>query len=320
MSEIKQNLKSSFEKLINFYVRWILLFFFLLYAFTGIYNVEQNEIGIVKRFGKIIDDNIQPGLHYALPYPFDEVVKISVKQMKTLTINDFSNDEWPEGSKVASYVEKTKLRPYVISADNNIVNITLNVKYTISKPADYLYKVAEIENILSNICASTVVHTIAEIPVDEILTFGKKRIENTVKIEFQKRLNEIESGISISFVEIKDIMPPFEIQKNFNRVINAEVEKKKDRNNAESFRNTSVAEARSEANKILSEAQSYKKEKILIAEGAAERFKLQLDEYKKSQNINRKKIYLDFLQTIYPKLREIRYIDSKTGKEKLLTL
>lgn len=316
MTQVKGNVKKALNALFYFYIKWTVLVLFLIYLLTGFYKIGQSETAVVTRFGKIAANNVTPGLHYALPYPVSKVNKIDVKQMKTITNNDFADTDWKKGSHVYNYVERTGLRPYSISGDNNIVNASFRIKYTISDPGKYLFNIRNHDKTIRRISSTAIVHSLSEKSVDEILTFGKNNIENEVRRETQKRLDELDSGILVSFTEIKAVSPPSEIQSFFDKVINAEVEKKKMLNNAEAFKNSAVPQARTEANQMLQEAKTFKREKILHAEGKTARFLSKLEEYRKSRKITRRKIYLDFISEIYPKVKEIRFIDPESGKER----
>jgi len=315
MTSVSKNVKKALKALFFFYIKWIFLILFLIYLLTGFYKVSQSETAVVTRFGKIIANNVNPGLHYFLPYPFNKVIKIAVKQMKTVSNNDFADTDWKKGTHVYEYVERTGLRPYSISGDNNIVNISFRVKYTIGDTGKYLFNIEDHDKAIGRISSTAIVHSLAEKSVDEILTFGKNNIENEIRLETQRRLDELDCGILISFTEIKSVSPPSEIQSFFDKVINAEVEKKKLLNNAEAFKNSAVPQARTSANQMVQEARTYKREKILHAEGKAARFLSNLDEYKKSKKITKRKIYLDFLSEIYPQVKEIRFIEPRSGKK-----
>ena len=289
-------------------ITWLLLLGAVGYLFAGLYYVDQNQIAVLTRFERIIDGNVMPGLHYALPWPIDRRIKIPVKQVETLVIDDFAG-EYEEKSPPARFEQLTGLKPYCITGDNNIVTITLLIKYTVINPVDYLYGVKSGEGIMNHLAATIIIHNLAALGVDEILTFGKKKIENDVKIQLQRQLDSLNSGIGVSFVEIKEINPPKTVQQDFDDVVNAQVDKRKVINVAQSYSNEVISYARSKANLIVAEAESYSNEKLQAAEGDVSRFLSRLEEYKKAPAINRSKYYLDFIREIYPLLEEIRVID-----------
>ncbi len=307
--EIRAILQKALKKLIYSYGLWVLGGLIVLYFVSGIYKIEQSEIGILTRFGKVVDDAVLPGLHYALPYPIDNITKLPAKQMDTLIVNDFIPDNYERGSRVETFVLTSRLMPYAISGDNNILNIYLLVKYTIASAHNYLLHNNDVKKLISNMAAKVVIHTLAAMPVDDILTSGKKRIEDSVRLALQAELDALEAGVAISFVEIREVTPPDEVQRSFDEVIQADVEQKRNKNEAETFKNNTLSAARSEAINLVSEATSAKKQTILTAEGAARRFSDRQAEYAKDKVVGKRKLYLEVLKNIYPKLKEIRYVE-----------
>ncbi len=204
--------------------------------------------------------------------------------------------------------------PYCITGDNNIVSCTLTLKYTISDPVSYLFKNRQSQAFVHRAAASCVVHQLAQLNVDDVLTTGKKAIEFQLKQAINKKIEALKTGITISFLEIEEISPPSKVQDAFNKLINAKVQKKKMINQAQGYRNRTFPEARMLADKIIQEATAYKKEKMLHAEGEAASFLDRLAGYQTNPVVNRRKIYLDFIKTLYPALKEIRVVDSAEGK------
>jgi membrane protease subunit HflK len=146
--------------------------------------------------------------------------------------------------------------------------------------------------------------------IDQVLTFGKKQLEFDLHKALVARLEEFNTGLRLSALEIREITPPDKVQQFFDKVINAEVEKKKKLNEAQGYYNRVVPAARSEADRIVQEARAYKSEKILDAEGEMSRFLARYEAYTENPKAHREKIYLEFISNIYPTLGEIRVVDS----------
>ncbi|MBW2220563.1 MAG: FtsH protease activity modulator HflK [Deltaproteobacteria bacterium] len=292
---------------------YILLILILLYLLSGTYSVPQNQIGVHQRFGKIVNQNVSPGMHYALPWPIDRVDKVPVKVIKRILIDDFSNNY--EGKSIP-YVFKqmTGLTPCCISGDNNIVNIFCAVQYGISNPAKYLFSVKNNEKLLRDVFCNAIIKCLAGLSVDEILTFGKKHIENTLKTEAQKKLNDLDCGLMISFVELRNVQPPVVVQGAFDDVINSKIDKRKIVSQAESYRNEKLPQAKAAANKMIQQAQTYKIENISKAQGQTQRFLDQLKAYEKSEEITKKRLYLDFIKEIFPTIEKAYIIENADGK------
>ena len=292
---------------------YILLILIALYFLSGVYSVPQNQIGVHQRFGRIINQNVGPGMHYALPWPIDRVDKVPVKVSKRILIDDFSNNY--EGKSIP-YVFKqmTGLTSCCISGDNNIVNIFCAVQYGISNPAKYLFGVEKNEKLLRDVFCNAIIKCLAEMSVDEILTFGKRTIENTIKVKAQKKLDDLDCGLMISFVELRNVQPPSVVQGAFDDVINAQIDKSKIVSQAESYRNEQIPQAKASANKIIQQAQTYKIEKLSKAQGQKQRFLDQLKAYEKSKEATKKRLYLEFVKEIFPTIEKAYIVENADGK------
>jgi hypothetical protein len=65
-------LKETMKHLFRFFTKWVLALLLIIYVSSGFYSIPQNEVGVLQRFGKIINREVKPGMHYALPYPVDK--------------------------------------------------------------------------------------------------------------------------------------------------------------------------------------------------------------------------------------------------------
>lgn len=311
---IPQALTKAGRQLIRIYFKWLFILALVIYCLSGIYQIKGDAVGVLSRFGKIVEPRVLPGLHYKMPWPIDNIAIVPIREVKTLIIGDFSsgfrNEEKTNGASGA-FFRKTKLVPYCITGDNNIIAITLVIKYTIDDPVQYLYGITNPDYFMECCTADLIVHHLACLEIDKILTFGKKQLELDIQTALIKKLAQFNTGIRLTFLEIKEITPPEKIQQYFDKVINAEVEKKKVLNQAQGKYNRAVPAARSEANALVQSARSYKSKKILAAEGEVSRFSSRYQAYKENPEANLEKIYLDFIKTLYPTLGEIRVVKNR---------
>lgn len=312
--DVVRTAKDSFTHLIGFYAKWVALPLIAIYLCTGFYSVEQNKIGVLQRFGKVIDDEVKPGMHYAFPWPIDRVEKVAVKEMKILAIDDFAKT-FADTSPAAVFKNLTGLTPYCITGDNNIVNISLTIKYNITDPVAYLFNVRHSEALLRDVAATAILHGLTTLSVDEILTYGKERIASEIKLKLGEKLDAIAAGLSVSFIELKDVSPPEDVQSYFDDVINAKVDKSRMLEDAKSTANRRRSRAESDGYSLVQQAHTYQTEQVSHATGEARRFEEQLKEYKKSPGVSRTRIYLEFMRVIYPKLKHVIVVDSNARKK-----
>lgn len=310
------HLRNTLRSLLRNYALGILLVLAAAYLASGFYKISESEIGIVQRFGKVIDGKVEPGAHYRLPWPMDTVTKVPVKTTHTLEITELSL----KGSAAAAAPALVQpLSSYCITGDNNIVFIDFLIRYNIVDPVKYLFVLNGSENYLKHIACSAAVNSLAGKTVDDILTVGKKSVEVYLKEEIQKRLDLHNSGLGIGAIEIGDVSPHRGVRTFFERVINAQIQKRELVNNAESYSNENLPKAKGEASRIVEEAEAYKYEAVSHAEGDVDRFNKQLNEYRKARTITRQRMYLDFIQEKFPELRRIVLVDH-SGKQRIINL
>lgn len=308
-SNSNSNKESIWKHMFRFSI-FVIISLIAIYFVSGFYYVRPKQIAVQKRFGKIINGNIKPGLHYAFPAPIDSVIKVEAKTVKSVIVDDFASSSWEYGSRAQEFIKQTNLKPYNITGDNYIVNTSLLVKYNIIKPAKFAIINKDPERLIKSIAAESLLILASKSSVDEILISGKRKLEIDVRKRLQKKLNKLQSGIGIVFIEIREISPPKLVQRYFDDVIKAKVERKKLLNEANKHKNKILPQARQYANKIVQEAKSYKKEQTLLAEGEAARFLSQLQSVSLNKNLLKKQQYLSLLKEISPKIKEIRVIQS----------
>jgi len=297
---IKSALKEAVFNTINL-MHFIIFFLLFVYLISGIYSISSNEIAIVQRFGKIINDKVQPGIYFAFPWPFEKLTKVPVKSVKRLVIDNFFENNG-----------------YCITGDNNLVNIQCVIQFNITNPSDYLFQIKEPIKLLQSLACNSILSCISQMPVDEILTKGKIYIASNVKNILQKKLNEIKCGLSVSFIELKDIKPPSIVEKDFSSVVNARIDHEKLINEAQAYRNQKIHQARSYQFKTIQEAKGYQKEVVLKASGDVERFNKLLEE-KKQNSCSINILYSEAIKEIMQKAghKHIIFGDKKNMPAKL---
>ena len=313
---IRHHLKDTTKSLIRYFVLVILVGLTAVYLLSGFYKISESELGVVQRFGKVIDGKVEPGGHYKLPWPIDTVTKVPVKTTHTIEIKDFS---LAEDSKINEFKRATGLSSYCITGDNNIVFIDFLIRYNIIDPVKYLFNIKSNEDYLRQIACSSAINSLAGKTVNDILTVGKKSVEIYLKKAIQQNLDNLNSGLGISAIEIKVVSPHKAVNTFFERVINAQIQKREMKNNAESYRNENLPKTKGMVMQIEEEAWAYKTEVINRAEGEVDRFKKQLKEYSKAKKITKQRMYLDFIQDKFPALKKIVLVDN-SGKEHIINL
>ena len=293
-SSIKAIFRQTFKRTFSF-IRWICFLLFILYFLSGTYSISSNQIGILQRFGKVVEDKIQPGIHYGFPWPIDRVSRVPVKIIKRIQVDDF-------------YTANS----YCITGDNNLINIQCTIQYTIIHPFNYLFRVVNAEVMLDNITNNTIIKCLSSMPIDHAMTIGKQAIAANIKLNLQTRLDVVQSGLGISFVELRDIKPPAQVRRFFSDVVKAKIDRKNLINKAETYHNKEVPRAKADTTMMIEQSQAYKTQVVLEAEGVTARFLKQVEQ--KGQ-FAKNMIYINTLREILQKVGKKHIIMTNKGEK-----
>lgn len=247
---------------------------FALWAATGIYQVDQQERGVVLRLGKF-HETVMPGLHWNPPL-IDSVTRVNV-------------------TKVRSHDHKALM----LTVDEAIVEVGVSVQYSIDNPRDFVLNVRAPEDSLAQAVESSLRHVVGTTEMDQILTEGREVLAAEVKERLQSYINNYGTGLLISKVNVENTQAPNQVQAAFDDVIKAKEDEQRVRNEAESYANGIIPEARGRAQRIREEAEAYRSEIVARAQGQADRFDRLYQEYAKAPEVTRQRLYLETIETIY---------------------
>lgn len=245
-----------------------------IWAALGVYQVDQQERGVVLRFG-LYNSTVTPGLHWNPPL-IDKVYKVNVTQVRSATH-----------------------RGEMLTEDQNIVDVALSVQYTVADPKNFLLKVRSPELSLEQALESALRHVVGSSEMDQVITEGREQIAVDVQTRLQNYLDSYEAGMLIAKINIQDARAPSQVQDAFDDVTRAKEDKERLKNEAEAYSNSIIPEARGFAQRQIEEANAYKEEIIAQAEGEAERFNKLLVEYKRAPEVTRERLYLETVQAVF---------------------
>src|SRR5690625_2163059 len=138
--------------------------------------------------------------------------------------------------------------------------------------------------------------------VNEVLTVGRTEIANRVHVIVQELSNEYSLGIKVDQVVLQDVNPPDAVKAAFNAVNQAQQERATLINEAESEYNKVVPRARGQAQETIQKAEGYAAERVNNAQGEVSRFNDLYKEYIKAPEVTRRRIYLETMNKVLPKL------------------
>jgi membrane protease subunit HflK len=261
----------------------IMIVLVLAFLASGFKTVDSNEQALVLRFGKIrgVGEKrlLGPGLHWILPYPIDEIVKIPVQTQVNLPIDSFwyymTQSEILSG-QMRPVRPGQPLKPlqdgYCLTrgesqdeaigdfagSDYNIFHSKWQLTYQIDdpeqffintyiedvKPGDIYFNVIteSIKPLLKNVFEDAVVTALVNYTIDEAIS-SQDRIPKHVKRLVQEKLDKIESGIKVVSVQLTASECPRQVKEAFESATRASQQRGKEITDAEAYAANTLNEA-----------------------------------------------------------------------------
>ena len=279
---------------------------------TGIFRVQSEELGVVLRFGKYVRD-AQPGLRYHLPYPIETVLLPKVLRVNTTSIGMTLIDDPARRGRTMRDVPEESL---MLTGDENIVDVDFTVLWRIKPNAagDYLFNIQNPEGTVKAVAESAMREVIGRSEIQPILTGARTQTETTVQELMQKTLDTYGAGILITQVQMQKVDPPQQVIDSFRDVQAARADLERAQNEAQTYANRIVPEARGRAAQIIQAAEGYKEQAVAEAKGQSARFLKIYEEYKKAPDVTRERIYLETMERVLGGADKLVYDGGKGGQ------
>ena len=280
----------------------------LITLFGCFYQVEPEEVGIVLRFGKYVRTT-EPGLHLKVPF-IEDVQKVPVqRQLK----QEFGFRTAQAGVRTRYSDESFVGESVMLTGDLNVAVVEWIVQYRVSDPFKFLFRVRNVEETFRNMTEATMRQVVGDRTVTEVLTVGRQEIEVSVQQLLQELCDQYETGITIDQVVLQDVNPPDPVKPSWDEVNQAQQQKDRLINEAQAAYNEVIPRARGEAQQQVLQAEGYALERTNRAEGDATRFKALYEAYRRAPEVTRKRLYLETMQKVVPKMGGKLLLDSSAN-------
>jgi membrane protease subunit HflK len=266
-----------------------------LWGFSGFFRVEPDELGVVQRFGKYVRD-AQPGLRYHLPYPIETAQTPKALRVNKIDVGMHTDDDLRRGTRSRDVPEESLM----LTGDENIVDVDFSVLWVI-KPggvSDYLFNIQNPEGTVKAVAESAMREVIGRSKIEPVLTGARQSIEGAVQELMQKTLDRYGAGIQVNQVQLLKVDPPAQVIDSFRDVQAAKSDAERAQNEAQTYANQVIPEARGKAAQIRQAADAYREQTVAEANGQAARFLKVLEEYKKAPDVTRQRIYLETMEHV----------------------
>jgi membrane protease subunit HflK len=266
--------------------RWVAIALGLWLLFNCFVLVTEQERGVVLRFGNFARV-LQPGPHFKAPWPIERVIKVNATQIKTFS------DNVP-----------------VLTADENIVRVEINVQYRIADAQRYLFGTRDADEVLNQAVLSTVRELVGRSTLDTVLG-ARNALAVAARARLQESLDAYRTGLVVTELNLPNARPPEEVKPAFDDVNSAQQDKDRVISEARAYAAKVVPEARGQAARVRTTAEGYKTAEVARATGDSQRFTLLVDEYKDAPEVTRKRLWLETVQDVLADNRTIVGGDSR---------
>jgi modulator of FtsH protease HflK len=279
----------------------------LILIITSVKTVGPEEEGVVLNLGQY-NRTVKPGLNFILPFGIEQMKKIPVqRQLK----QEFGFRTRIPGTSTEYSDEDFADESLMLTGDLNLANVEWVVQYRIVNSFNYLFRVREAEKALRDMAEAAVRKVVGDRTVNEVLTVGRQEVATSVEELLQRMCDEYENGIRIDQVVLQDVNPPELVKPSFNAVNQAQQERETLINQAESEYNRIIPRARGEADETIQLAEAYALKRVNVATGEAARFNSLFEAYAKAPEVTKKRLYLETLDKILPKVGNKVILDEK---------
>jgi membrane protease subunit HflK len=267
------------------------------YLATGLTVVQQDEVGVVRRFGAVLREPWGPGLHWALPWGLDRVDCVKTGQTRTLTVGarDLQSAPLSRAPDLAS--------DDFLTGDLNLVSAQAIVQYRVSDPGAFLFASSSLQRVLAASAESALTRALAARGIDDVLTVGRAEVAEQVARAVQEQADRQGLGVSVRAVRLGRVAPPVAVAPAFADAARARSDRRQVVTRAEEFRDRALADAKGQAREIADRAAGRFEQEVQTARGEADRFTKVLAAARKDPLATRRRLYLEALTELLPRFR-----------------
>jgi membrane protease subunit HflK len=298
----------------------------LVYLASGLYVVKGNEQALVRRFGKARLPLVGSGLRYDLPWPFAQIDRVNLHEVRTISIGIPVGDAAPQVSLRgdAGLIKETGLdrQAEFLTGDKNILNLHVNVPYQIVDPYLFAFGSESPETGLKLLAESVVTDVIARSGVDFVHPLGLHELREVLTKTLREAAERQQWGIAVEDATIVGVFPPVEVKASFLDVSNARAEKDRIINEQHTQAEKLLADARAAARQRHDQAETERHTRVEAARGSADRFLRIVAQFKQesrtggqsyesARRMALQRMYIATLEEILPKLSRKTILDSE---------
>ncbi|GAA3719885.1 FtsH protease activity modulator HflK [Oceanisphaera sediminis] len=266
----------------------------VVWVVSGFYTIGEAQRGVVLRFGNYYQ-SVEPGLSWKATF-IDRVFPVDVETVRSLPASGF-----------------------MLTKDENLVRVEMDVQYRVLEPRDYLFNVTNADDSLRQALDSALRYVVGHSTMDDVLTVGRERVRQETRELLEQIIEPYQLGLAVLDLNFLPARPPEEVKDAFDDAIAAQEDEQRFIREAEAYAREIEPKARGQVQRLLQEAEAYKEQVSLRAEGEVARFRELLPQYRQQPELTRDRIYLETMEEIYSKVNKV-IVDTPEGNNSLLYL
>lgn len=275
------------------------------YAAVGFFVVKPGQVAVVKRFGRIVEDDLGPGLHYAWPYPVGQVDRIDVGRIYRLVLGYQRN-------AIDGSVESRPSESWSLVGDENIADVKMSIlwKARADKVLDFAYAIAQPEKLVRDAVLAASREAFAGSSINTVFTLDRAAIQDRIISIAQQRLDNYNSGVDLHHCLILDAHAPPPVHQKFREVASALENRAERIDLARAEEERLVPQARSEAYEQIAKREGAAAVVVAKARGQAAAYIALYEQYRQHPELTARRLEFEMLDRVLPRLR--KYIKPPT--------
>ncbi len=287
------------------WIGWGILGIVLIIILVSIfYTIGPEQVGVIKRWGRFVRTT-EPGLHFKIPFA-ETVTKVRVRHIFK---EEFGFRTLQAGERTLYAPGEFTDESLMLTGDLNAGIVEWIVQYKVEDPVDFLFNVRDVRGTIRAISEAVMRQVVGDRSIDEVLTVGRREAGEKAQEALQTILDSYGIGVKIVTVKLKDVNPPDPVKPSFNEVNEAKQDKETTINQAWQAYNKAIPKAKGTAEKTISVAEGYAINRVNRAKGDANKFVAVWKEYQAAKDVTKRRLYLETLGEILPKIGRTYIVD-----------
>jgi modulator of FtsH protease HflK len=272
---------------------------------TSFIVVDQTERAVITTFGKFTKV-APPGLAFKWPFGIQKAYHVKTEVVQTEqfgfrtekagVVTQYSAKEYPEESTM-------------LTGDLNIVSVEWIIQYRINDPKAWLFNVSDKQKTIRDISQSVVNLLVGDKTILGVIGPERTAIQESAVQMMNEKFAEFGLGITVTQVQLQNIVPPKGVQDAFEDVNKAIQDMNRLVNEGKESYNAEIPKAQGQAKQAIEVAQGYATERVNEAKGDVARFNSVYDEYRKAPEVTKQRLYYEMVEDVFKGEKNVELID-----------